>query len=71
MNINRSELKENAKSALYGKGGTMALTVLVYILLSFAAANRPAGKASNLYDKSLLATGKTAVVTPKNSPPDP
>jgi len=37
MNINRSELKENAKSALYGKGGTMALTVLVYILLSFAA----------------------------------
>ena len=36
MNINRSELKEKAKSALQGKGGIMALTILVYFVLCFA-----------------------------------
>ena len=35
--INRSELKGKAKSALQGKRGTMALTMLLYLVLSFAA----------------------------------
>ena len=37
MNIDRSELKGKAKSALQGKGGTMALTIVVYFVLCFAA----------------------------------
>ena len=35
--INRSELKGKAKSALQGKRGIMALTMLLYLILSFAA----------------------------------
>jgi len=37
MNINRSELKGNAKSALQGKGGVMVLALLLFLVLCFAA----------------------------------